>query len=158
MKYEPTKSLASQKYPLPGQRGRLRKLKEFLTNERSYRHLLLRHYGQVAHAIWLQFRSLPLRIVFLWSKNLDHFPAYGPLFDLSQQFLALNKQTQARISDTQYLMGKMKWPTPLDCWFFLEGWKRGEEFGRNAERLYSDSQQGQSQQVVRPSESPDRQG
>jgi hypothetical protein len=125
------KSGSALKLPPTQQGARLRRLRGFVTNEGNYRRLLLTSCRRVALAIWLQLRSFPSRIVFLRSKRLDQGLAYGPLFDPLQQSDVLDKRTHARILDTQSLKENMKWMTPLECWVFLEGWTRGEEYGRN---------------------------
>ena len=74
---------------------------------------------------WSEVRSLPRRISFLHSKNLNHVLIFGKMFEAGpNQSLLPNRCTNARIEDTRSLEETLPWTTVVDHFLFLEGWSR----------------------------------
>ena len=82
------------------------------------------------YALVSEICSLPGRIQFRLARRLDQTGVdFGtPWKRHPNEHLEPNTRTHARIRDTQCMLAKYPWATPVDLEIFLVGWDRGAEW------------------------------
>jgi hypothetical protein len=91
------------------------------------RQRVLRH---LVYAIWSESRTLVPRMKLAKSMRSGNLYLRFGRMDVSRpnEPLQPNARTNACISDTQLLMGKLPWVSAVELHFFLLGWDKGEQF------------------------------